>query len=78
MRKAEDILRDLAFNKEAPESTKQAFLKNLQKAMCESDKGEVIPVTLNRSQKDPLSASTDAQLSFDLGTIEYLPKKQSS
>ena len=31
MKKAKDILKDLGFNKEAPLSTQQAFLKNLSK-----------------------------------------------
>ncbi len=62
MRKAEDILKDLAFNKQAPESTKEAFLKSLCQSLKEGDKGEVVPV------KTPL---TDTQLSFDLGPTEY-------
>lgn len=70
MRKAEDLLKEMAFNKDAPESTKQAFLKNLRKALKESDKGEVVPVSSAISKvKKPLLKET--QLSFDLGPQEY-------
>ena len=71
MRKAEDILKDMAFNKDAPESTKEALLKNLRKAMKESEKGEVVPVSsaTPKTKKEKILL-TDTQLCFDLGPKE--------
>lgn len=72
MRKAEDILKDMAFNKDAPESTKDALLKNLRKAMKESEKGEVVPVSsATPKPRKGKTLITDTQLSFDLGPKDY-------
>lgn len=68
MKSAKDILQDLGFNKNAPDATKEAFLKNL----INSAEGSA-----NRSQiKTNTLASPSArhfnqlpqQLEFDLGT----------
>lgn len=72
MRKAEDILKNLAFNKYAPESTKQAFVKNLRRALKESDKGEILPVSsATRGSKNKKASNVEAQLSFDFNDTEY-------
>lgn len=65
MRRAEDILKDLAFSKEAPESTKTAFLKHLQQALRSGDKAEVIPSPFSQKSCELKKASAPHQLSFD-------------
>lgn len=72
MRKAEDILKDLAFNISAPESTKEAFLKNLRKAARECEKGDVVPVSSAQVRpRKRTTLPTHSQLSFDLGPSDY-------
>jgi hypothetical protein len=76
MKKASDILKDMAFNKSAPNSTQDAFLKNLQKHLLENSKAEVIPIPEGKtnSNKQILKAnnvSRAQQLEFDFsGTID--------
>ena len=77
MRKAEDILKELGFNKEAPESTQNAFLRHLQKAAKHCEKAEVIPVPSPRSTKKTI-ATPEAQLSFDFAQPHEVRKKKKS
>lgn len=75
MQKAGDILADLGFSQDAPESTQKAFLKNLIKAAY-GDNVEALPVEVKRpipqqQKQEPFkkaagSTSSSEQLSFDL------------
>ena len=69
MRSAKEILESLGFNKEAPESTKNAFLNNLKRAAQENQKAEVIEPnfvpTINPSMNFNEAQKQEQQLSFD-------------
>ncbi|NQY99130.1 MAG: hypothetical protein HRT45_00500 [Bdellovibrionales bacterium] len=66
MKKASDILKEMAFNKNSKSSTQDAFLKNLQKHLLESTKGEVIPMPESKS----VDQSKPAQLEFDFDSLK--------
>lgn len=69
MRRASEILEQLGFNKEAPESTKDAFLKHLIRSSRQKSRSQV---------PQPVS---EPQLSFDadvLNTLPLEPKKSRS
>ena len=61
MRKAADILKEMAFNKDAPNSTKEALLKNMQKALKENTKAEVVPIETKKTE----TTDEPQQLSFN-------------
>lgn len=72
MQSARDLLKKMAFNEKAPNSTKEAFLKNLQKALIESTKAEVIPVAAVTKAESTSSApakKAPEQLSFDFESV---------
>ncbi len=66
MRSAKDILKELGFNPSAPDSTKNAFLKNLKKAAQENQKAEVIEPSFKSTVTIEEKKSSEQQLSFDL------------
>ena len=80
MHKAKDLLEMLGFNKEASESTKEAFLKNLSRAAQASEKAEVIPVVKKSQETKPLDiakTSVGQQLSFHF-SFDTCEKKKTS
>lgn len=62
MHSSKDILKALGFNKEAPDSTKEAFLKQLAQAAKSVEKAEVIEPNFKNSPQESEQLSFDAQL----------------
>ena len=83
MRHTSDILKELGFNEDAPESTKRAFLKHLQGAM-EAEKSTAS--STNQTQNILHNNSAPEQLSFDFtdqtmlveGVTDPVPPKRIS
>ena len=82
MNDLKSILEQMGFNKDAPESTKQAFLKNLERA---ANEGRVTSVTPELDQirnadsnyQQDFKKQTKGQLSFDL-SVENNDEKPAS
>jgi len=70
MKKASVILQELGFNKDAPDSLKEAFLRHLIKA---STGVEVVRVNTGREEKNETN-KIEVQLSFPFE--ESLPSKK--
>jgi hypothetical protein len=68
MQSAGSLLKKMAFNKNAPESTKDAFIKHMQKALRDSEKAEVIPVERSPAQ-EAVKTTPPQQLCFDLDEV---------
>lgn len=66
MQKAKDILQQMGFNENAPESLKRAFLKHLEMSMPSSN--NIIHVTPQHKKLEEVSAEKDVpeQMEFDL------------
>ena len=70
MKSAKSILEKMAFNPNAPDSTKQALLKAMQKSLIQDHKAEVIPVETRISKKGE-------QLAFNFSSLENIKSRSS-
>ena len=75
MRKASDILKEMAFNKDAPESTKEALLKNMRKALTENSKAEVVPIESKNTKDEPKQMSFDFDQYWNQNNLKVRAKK---
>ncbi|MBX2995608.1 MAG: hypothetical protein KF681_12325 [Bdellovibrionaceae bacterium] len=70
MKKVGDLMKDMGFREDAPQSLKEAFIKNLIKAATGAEVQTPSEKNAERTKK-----WMDAQLSFDFGPDGKPPKK---
>lgn len=77
MKKVGDIMKEMGFNKEAPDSVKEAFIKNLIKSAT----GVTVETPSEKAAARSLSKATDMkpaqQLSFDFTSNKNTHQKVS-
>lgn len=77
MKKVGEIMKEMGFNKEAPDSVKEAFIKNLIKSAT----GVTVETPSEKAMARPLSKASESkpaqQLSFDFISNEKSHQKVS-